>query len=47
MTDILTYVQPPNQQYIYACGYSFMTADTEGSGKTASLVKFSTIDGGV
>jgi len=24
-----------------------MTADTEGSGKTASLVKFSTIDGGV
>lgn len=27
MTDILAYVQPEGQRYIYACGYAFVDAD--------------------
>jgi hypothetical protein len=41
MTDILAYVQPKGQRYIYACGYAFVDATTDSTNKKAVMFKVS------
>jgi hypothetical protein len=41
MTDILSYVQPVGQRYIYACGFSFVDATTDSTNKKAVMFKVS------
>ena len=47
MHDTLSYVQPPNQHFIYGCGFSFLDASTESVDKFAAMFKMSTFDGRV
>ena len=41
MTDILAYVQPKGQRYIYACGFAFVDATTDSTNKKAVMFKVS------
>jgi hypothetical protein len=41
MTDVLAYVQPEGQRYIYACGYAFEDATTDSTNKRAVMFKVS------
>lgn len=39
MTDVLSYVQPPGQRNLYACGYAFVDATTDSTNKKAVMFK--------
>ena len=45
MHDILSYVQPPNQDFIYGCGFAFYDSTQDSVDKFASMFKMSTFDG--
>jgi len=41
MTDVLSYVQPEGQGFIYACGYAFTDATSDSVTKYATVMKLS------
>ena len=42
MSDILSYVQPEGQAFIYACGFAFQDMTSESDNRYASMFKMST-----
>jgi hypothetical protein len=41
MTDVLAYVQPEGQRYLYVCGYAFEDATADSTEKRAVMFKVS------